>query len=122
MPTRLPFKSLMVWIGPVVREQLVAADMDASQRRDRLAGGQLRDDPGAVSKAKIELAACGMRQRVCRNVTDVGEPFRTEQVLGDVHQGPTQRAGIGRGGAWSFPAALCRRTMPVCQETGAAGR
>ena len=63
MPTLLPFRSLMVSDG-LVREQLVAAGMHTRQRRDRLAGIQLGDDPCRGLEVEVDFAACDRVDRL----------------------------------------------------------
>ena len=56
MPTRL---ALQVADGPdgLVREQLVASGMHTSERRDRLTGIHVGDDPTGGLEVKVEFAA-----------------------------------------------------------------
>ena len=68
----------------LVGEQLVAAGMHTRQRRDRLAGIQLRDDPCRGLEVEVDVAACDSVDRLGRNVADIGEAFRAQQLLGDV--------------------------------------
>ncbi len=65
-----------------MREQLVAAGMHARQRRDRLAGIHPRDDPCRGLQGEVDLAAFDSRRHP--EIADVGEPFRAQQLLGDL--------------------------------------
>ena len=85
MPIRLPFRSLMASDG-LMREQLVASGMHARQRHDRLAGVHMGGDPCRGLEVEVDVAPCDRVDRQVWNVADIGEAFRPQQILGDVHR------------------------------------
>jgi hypothetical protein len=71
----------------LVRKQLETSGMQTSQRRNRNAGIQAKNDRSRVPEGEIELAAgdhLRLRRAVHRNVADIREALRPQQVLGDV--------------------------------------
>jgi hypothetical protein len=67
--------------------------MHARQHRDWLAGSQVRGEPYCGIEVEVELAACDSVNRCVRNVADIGEPFRAQQVHGDL-VGRDANAGV----------------------------
>ena len=67
----------------LVREQLEAAGMQSGERRDRLAGSQLRDDPRRGIVFEIDLSSCHRVERHVRGAADLGETFRAQQCIGE---------------------------------------
>jgi hypothetical protein len=96
----------------LVREQLVAADMHPRQGRDRLAGIHVGDDPGRGLEVEINFAA-GDRVAVgYRHVADVGEPFRTQQGIGDVARRDADRGDTGQAEGGHLRRRLVREGRP----------
>jgi hypothetical protein len=79
----------------LVREHLMAPGMQARQRRDRLAGIQLRGDPCSELEVEVDFAPPDCRGRQ-RYIADLGEPFRVQQILGDVHGREADRTVTGQ--------------------------
>ena len=90
---------------------------------------RLRDDPWRELETEIDLAACERLRNgstvLHGDIADVGEPFRAQQVLGDVRPQARNRdqlrfRGHAVAGSWSPPAAPRRRAIPGCRRTPAA--
>ncbi len=68
-------------------EQLVAARMNAGQRRDRRALVEMMDEGPGKRAGEMDVAAGDQLRNRERcpllHVLDVGEPFRAQQILGD---------------------------------------
>ena len=65
----------------LMREQLVAAGMHARQRGNRLAGIHRETTHAAICKAK---SISPLSTSLDIQIADVGEPFRAQQLLGDL--------------------------------------
>ena len=105
----------------LMREHLVAAGMHARQRRDRLAGIQMRGDPCSVLKVEVDFAAPDGRRRR-RHRADIGEPFRAQQFLGDVHGREADRTVTGQPDRSRFRRPLVGKGCPGTKDAGRTGR
>ena len=118
MPTFLPFRSLMVRMGscansskqPACTPASAVIGTPASRRKD----GQCREKQDEVDLAASDhLRISG--PDCARNIADVGEPLRTQQILGDVPGRDADRWDHGATGSWWSPAAPRRRAIRGCQ-------
>ena len=106
----------------LVGEQLVAAGMQSRQRRDRLAGIHLVGDPCRGLEVEVDVAPRDRVDRQVRHVADLGEPFRPEQVLGDVHRRAADvgyqpsRMVVTSGGPSSASDALAPRALAAAAD------
>ena len=107
----------------LMREHLVAPGMHARQRRDGLAGIQMRGDPRSILKIEVDFAA-PYRRRRRRYIADIGEPFRAQQILSDVHGREADRTVTGQpdvvvsGGPSSASAARPQKRGRRRRRTG----
>ncbi len=83
----------------LVREQLVAADMQAAERDQRQAGIEMVDDGAGEAGPEVDLTASHHLRRAEAaggfHVLDIGEAFGAQELLGDVQGG---EADPGREG------------------------
>ena len=105
----------------LVREHLMAPGMHARQRRERLAGIQLRGDPCSELKVEVDFAAPDRRRRR-RYMADIGEPFRAQQILGDVHGREADRTVTGQPDRGGFRRPLVGERCPGAKHARGAGR
>ena len=86
-------------------EQLEAADVDAAEEHDRVAGVELDDERRDERHADVDLAGREGWVRGRRSIwtyCDLGEPLGREQIVGQVLRSDADAGESGRAGSgWS---------------------
>jgi hypothetical protein len=109
----------------LVAEQFKAADVDASQERDRIAGGGCYDQRCHKVRGEIDDAArdClrsgGTLQQV--DIANIGKTLGAEQLVGDVLRGDADAGGLGKADSRGFEGSLGGQRARRAQEARGAG-
>jgi hypothetical protein len=96
--------------------------MHARERRDRLAGIQMGDDPCGGVELEIDVAPRDSVERRVWCAADVGEPFRAQQGLGDLPGRDADGDIMAEPDRGRLRRPLVGERRPSTEKAGGAGQ
>jgi hypothetical protein len=99
--------------------------MHTRQRRDRHSGIDVRHDPGGSVPGEVNFATCDTIETCvtwCRDVADIGEAFRPQQLLGHKLRGKADAGLLHNPEGGHFRRALDGERCTAAKDARGAGR